>query len=66
MTFEGTPLAQEIVYNLEKRCKKLLESKAMLNAMYVDPRHLFELTSEERTAVRKDLCALYKRLNGDR
>lgn len=65
MTYIGTPLSQEIVHNLEKRRKKLLESRAMLNAMFVDPRHLFELTENERTAVKKDLIALYKRLKGD-
>lgn len=34
-------------------------------AMFLDPRHLFELTIDECIAVKNDLTALYKRLKGN-
>lgn len=62
--FQGTPLSQEIIYNLEKRKEKLMNSQAMRNAMFLDPRHLFELTASECTQVKKDLVAIFKRFQG--
>jgi len=61
---KGSPLSQEIVYNLEKRKKKLLGSKAILNAIFLDPRQMFELTVTERTSIKKDLIAIHKRIKG--
>jgi len=41
-----------------------MRHKAMLNAMFIDPRHLFNLTPAERKEVKKNLIALFKRYLG--
>lgn len=58
----GTPLSQEMVYNFEKRRNELLNGNAMLMAMFLDPRHLFELTATERSDIKQKLIALFKRI----
>lgn len=58
----GTPLSQELVYNFEKRRNQILSSEAMINALFLDPRHLFELTADERLEAKKRLIGLYRRI----
>lgn len=61
----GTPFSQELIYRFQQRREKIMENYAMKNAMFCDPRHCFELTSEERSCAKQRLVALYNRLQSN-
>ena len=54
----GTPLSQELVYRFEERREEIMNNEAMLNALFLDPRHLFKLTDNDRKITKKKLIGI--------
>ena len=58
----GTPFLQEIIFNFQNCHNTITDTLAMKNALFCNPRFVFELTAEERRRAKVRLGALYNRL----
>ena len=61
----GTPFSQELVFAFQTRYDKITDSRAMKNALFCDPRYIFELSVEERRQTKIRLSDLHDRIESN-